>query len=258
MASWRSAFATSLARSLSARSAMHAFRRWTRREAAPFILFASRRGRARSRAKSLRPPYAARTTRRSRFCNHSVTWSSRSRPHRSTRISAMRSCSSLARRPQPSSTRRTAFATSPCSATSSSPSRGRSSTTPSIAARRRSHERVRCSRRPCRPTRRRRAATTCSSPRRCQSSRGRRAISRPSSRAPSSPRASRASWGYTPLQNIAGAPAISLPLAWSEGGLPIGMQLAARRGADGLLLALAAQLEAARPWAGRVPPIFRT
>ena len=53
---------------------------------------------------------------------------------------------------------------------------------------------------------------------------------------------------YTPPQNISGAPAISLPLATSSDGLPIGVQLAAAFGNDGVLLALALELEQARPW----------
>lgn len=60
--------------------------------------------------------------------------------------------------------------------------------------------------------------------------------------------------GYTPIQNIAGAPAMSVPLFQGESGLPIGSHLAAAPGADDLLLALAYQLEAARPWKDRWPP----
>lgn len=59
---------------------------------------------------------------------------------------------------------------------------------------------------------------------------------------------------YTPLHNLAGTPAISVPLSESPQGLPIGAMFAAARGRDGLLLQLAAELEAARPWAGRWPP----
>jgi amidase len=59
---------------------------------------------------------------------------------------------------------------------------------------------------------------------------------------------------YTPIQNIAGAPAMSVPLCSSERGLPIGMQFAAARGNDALLLGLAYQLEAAYPWKNRWPP----
>ena len=58
--------------------------------------------------------------------------------------------------------------------------------------------------------------------------------------------------GYTPLQNVAGAPAMSVPLYWGDprhDGLPVGMQFAARAGADALLFQLAYQLEAAQPWA---------
>ncbi len=58
---------------------------------------------------------------------------------------------------------------------------------------------------------------------------------------------------YTPIQNVVGAPPVSVPLAMSERGLPIGMQLAAAPGQDELLLKLAYQLEEARPWAGRWP-----
>jgi amidase len=59
----------------------------------------------------------------------------------------------------------------------------------------------------------------------------------------------------TMLFNQTGQPAISLPLFWSPEHLPIGVQLAARFGEEALLLRVAAQLEAARPWAGRRPPV---
>lgn len=58
---------------------------------------------------------------------------------------------------------------------------------------------------------------------------------------------------FTPIQNVAGAPAISLPLGSHE-GLPIGVQLSSKRGRDGLLLALASKIEEARPWPRTAPP----
>jgi amidase len=60
---------------------------------------------------------------------------------------------------------------------------------------------------------------------------------------------------YTPLVNVTGQPALSLPLHWSEAGLPIGVQLIGRPFAEATLLRVAAQLEQARPWADRRPPV---
>jgi Asp-tRNA(Asn)/Glu-tRNA(Gln) amidotransferase A subunit family amidase len=54
--------------------------------------------------------------------------------------------------------------------------------------------------------------------------------------------------------NLSGQPAISLPLGWSSDGLPIGAQIAGRPLEEKRLLALAADLERAAPWADRVPP----
>jgi amidase len=54
---------------------------------------------------------------------------------------------------------------------------------------------------------------------------------------------------YTPLQNVTGEPAISLPLAQSANGLPVGMMLSADIGGEARLLELAYELEEARPWA---------
>ena len=61
--------------------------------------------------------------------------------------------------------------------------------------------------------------------------------------------------GYTPLENVAGAPAMSVPLHWTQGGLPVGVQFAAKAGNDAVLFKLAYQLEAAQPWAGRKPGV---
>jgi amidase len=60
---------------------------------------------------------------------------------------------------------------------------------------------------------------------------------------------------YTPIHNIAGCPAMSVPLHWSEAGLPIGAHFAAAPGQDALLLGLAYELERARPWRDRWPPL---
>jgi amidase len=61
---------------------------------------------------------------------------------------------------------------------------------------------------------------------------------------------------YTALFNVTGQPAVSLPLHWSETGLPIGMHFAARWGDEATLFRLSAQLEKARPWIGRAPGGF--
>jgi amidase len=60
--------------------------------------------------------------------------------------------------------------------------------------------------------------------------------------------------GFTSLFNSAGNPAMSVPLYWNDAGLPIGIQFAGRFGDEATLFRLAAQLEKARPWAGRKPP----
>ncbi len=60
---------------------------------------------------------------------------------------------------------------------------------------------------------------------------------------------------FTYWVNMTGQPAISLPLAESSEGLPIGVQLVGRWGADDSLLTLASQLEEAMPWKDRVPKV---
>ncbi|WP_027500464.1 amidase [Rhodococcus sp. UNC363MFTsu5.1] len=60
---------------------------------------------------------------------------------------------------------------------------------------------------------------------------------------------------FTALFNATGHPAISLPLAQSTQGWPIGMQFVGRYGDEGTLLALAGDLERAMPWADRHPPV---
>jgi amidase len=64
---------------------------------------------------------------------------------------------------------------------------------------------------------------------------------------------------FTATYNVTGLPAISLPLHWAEVGevtLPVGVQLVGRPFGEAALLSLAAQLEAARPWQDRRPPLW--
>ncbi|TNC77880.1 amidase [Janthinobacterium lividum] len=61
---------------------------------------------------------------------------------------------------------------------------------------------------------------------------------------------------YTPLANVAGLPAMSVPLGMSNDGLPIGMQFMAGYANDGILLRLAGQLERAAPWGQRRPSVW--
>lgn len=67
-------------------------------------------------------------------------------------------------------------------------------------------------------------------------------------------RSALSSCGYTQVFNASGHPAISLPLAWNEAGLPIGIQFVAPMGDEARLIRLAGQLEKAQPWAQRRPP----
>lgn len=60
---------------------------------------------------------------------------------------------------------------------------------------------------------------------------------------------------FTSPMNVAGAASMSVPLAWSPSGLPIGAMFSGRKGDDALLFELALELEAARPWADRKPPV---
>ena len=64
--------------------------------------------------------------------------------------------------------------------------------------------------------------------------------------------------GHNPfawLHNVTGLPAMSLPLFWNAEGLPIGVQFAGRYADEATLYRLAGQLERARPWREKIPPV---
>jgi amidase len=64
-----------------------------------------------------------------------------------------------------------------------------------------------------------------------------------------------ASVSFTAFGNVTGLPAVSLPLHWTEAGLPVGVQLVGGPWQESLLIALSAQLEDAVPWVGRRPAL---
>jgi amidase len=60
---------------------------------------------------------------------------------------------------------------------------------------------------------------------------------------------------FTPVSNVTGQPSMSVPLFWNDEGLPMGVCFTSRFGDEPTLFRLAAQLEAARPWRDKKPPI---
>jgi aspartyl-tRNA(Asn)/glutamyl-tRNA(Gln) amidotransferase subunit A len=60
-------------------------------------------------------------------------------------------------------------------------------------------------------------------------------------------------WAFTWPFNLTGQPAVSIPCGWTTDGLPLGLQLVGRRGADCLVLRVAAAIEALAPWSDRRP-----
>lgn len=61
---------------------------------------------------------------------------------------------------------------------------------------------------------------------------------------------------YTAMFNMTGQPSMSMPLHWNEAGLPIGTMFTGRFGDDATLFQLAGQLERARPWGDKRPPVW--
>jgi amidase len=62
---------------------------------------------------------------------------------------------------------------------------------------------------------------------------------------------------FTMIANITGQPAMSVPLHWTEDGLPCGVQFIGRFNNEATLLKLASQLEKAQPWIGRKPDLLK-
>ncbi len=60
---------------------------------------------------------------------------------------------------------------------------------------------------------------------------------------------------FTPFANMTGQPSATLPLWWNADGLPVGSLLTGRYGDEATLFRVSAQLEEARPWAGKIPPV---
>lgn len=61
---------------------------------------------------------------------------------------------------------------------------------------------------------------------------------------------------FTSVYNVTGQPGVNVPLHWNDQGVPIGVMLVGRMNEENTLISLSAQLEAARPWAHRHPPIW--
>jgi len=60
---------------------------------------------------------------------------------------------------------------------------------------------------------------------------------------------------FTSPFNMTGQPAVNVPMGFDDEGMPLGVQLVGRPGDEATPIRLAAQMEAAHPWAGRHPPI---